>query len=60
MTPNEPDPVPESDPEQPLRGARWAHEVIERRSVHDRAERSGEPESAIRADDPPVEKDASD
>jgi hypothetical protein len=48
MTSNEPDPVPDDRPDQPVRGARWAHERVAGRSAHDRASRSGEPETAMR------------
>jgi hypothetical protein len=52
MTSNEPDPVPDDRPDQPVRGARWAHERVTGRSADDRASRSGEPEAAMRdADD---------
>jgi hypothetical protein len=52
----EPDPIPQENPAQPLRGPRWAHEVIRRSSRHERAERSGEPETAL--DDQPRRADS--
>jgi hypothetical protein len=60
MATNEPDPVPDDRPEQPVRGARWAHERVAGRSAHDRASRSGEPEAVMRETDAHVDVDARD
>jgi hypothetical protein len=60
MTTNEPDPVPDDQPEQPVRGARWAHERVAGRSAHDRASRSGEPEAVMRETDAHVDLDVRD
>jgi anti-sigma factor RsiW len=51
MTRDEPEPQPDDRPEQPVRGARWAHERVAGRSAHDRSSRSGEPEAAMRESD---------
>jgi hypothetical protein len=48
-TDDKPDPLPDADPDQPVRGARWAHETVAGRSRHDKAARSGLPESAVRS-----------
>jgi len=60
MPSSEPDPVPDDRPDQPVRGARWAHERVVGKSTHDRASRSGEPETAMRDTDDGSDEGAAD